>query len=329
MADTLHDHARLPNDDCTAIADVIYAETSAFMRNDLEAWKTCFVHDDRTRDVMMSSTAGLSVLKGWPAIEAHMKHVMEGDAGCPMVSFCQKNLQISISGDLAWAVFDDTSTFASGNTDEMFETRILERQNGDWKIVYTSFVSKFNNGPGGNVVGVDRTGKIVHANPAVLAALEQHPLFSVSAGRLRAHRREWDKELQQAISKAAKHHGFFETHHVANEMGAIVQYPVVLGHSDGGGVAVTQVSVRDCVTYVQLDSDDVLDRRLNFAQTVFGLSPGQTGVARLIALGDGPKSIAKILGISVNTVRTHLSRLYEKTGVSTQAALVRLLLSVG
>ena len=90
-----------------------------------------------------------------------------------------------------------------------------------------------------------------------------------------------------------------------------------------------QVSVRDGTTYLQFDSDGALDRRLSVAQAVFGLSDGQLRVARHIANGAGLKSTAEALGISVNTARTHLSRLYEKTGVSSQTALVKLLLSVG
>lgn len=329
MTNTLHELTQVQTDDHSAITGVIRGETEAFMRDDFEAWKTHWVHDIRTRDVYISATAGLSVLNGWPAIEAHMKQVMEGGFGCSMVSFSQENLQISVSGDVAWVVYEDKSTFTSGNTDEMFETRILERHKGNWKIVYSSFVPKYNDGPEGNVVGIDLTGHIVRANPAALDALKRHPHLTVSAGRLRAHRLEWDKKLQRAISDAAKHHGFFETHHIANETGELVRYPVILGHTDEGGVAVTQISVRDCVTYVRLNTEDNLDKRLKFAQTVFGLSEGQTRVAGHIARGEGPKALAETMGISVNTVRTHLSRLYEKTGVSTQAALVRLLLSVG
>jgi DNA-binding CsgD family transcriptional regulator/ketosteroid isomerase-like protein len=329
MANTLHDLTKVPTDDHKAIVDVIYRETDAFRRVDFEAWQTQWLHDDRTRDVCISATAGLSVLSGWPAIAAHMKQVMEGGFNSPMVSFSQENLQISVSGDVAWVVYEDCSTFTSGNMDEMFETRILERHKGQWKIVYSSFVPKYNDGPGGKSVGVDRAGKIVRANLTALETLKQHPLLTVSTGQLRAHRLDWDKELQSAISHAAKHHGFFETHHFANEMGAPVRYPVILGHTDEGGMAVTQISVKDCVTYVRLDIEDDLDRRLKFAQAVFGLSDGQTRVARHIALGEGPKDLAVTLGISINTVRTHLSRLYEKTGVSTQAALIRLLLSVG
>lgn len=65
------------------------------------------------------------------------------------------------------------------------------------------------------------------------------------------------------------------------------------------------------------------------AQAVYGLSDGQARLARQIADGKGAKEAAEALGISVNTARTHLSRLYDKTEAHAQTALVRLLLSVG
>jgi len=83
------------------------------------------------------------------------------------------------------------------------------------------------------------------------------------------------------------------------------------------------------MTYVRLDAENLVERRLGHAQTVFDISDAQIKVAQRIALGLSLRESAHELGVTVNTARTHLYRLYEKTGVGTQAALVRLLLSVG
>lgn len=58
----------------------------------------------------------------------------------------------------------------------------------------------------------------------------------------------------------------------------------------------------------------------------FALTSAETEVALEILRGGGRASAARRLGISVATVRTHLSHIFEKTGVHRQAALVRLLL---
>ena len=315
--------------DYDAIAEVIRADTLAFQREDFDAWIALWVQDDRARDVCISMTAGLSVLEGWDEIAAHMRRVLDRNLSCKLQEFGQQNLRVSVTGDTAWATFDGWSVFGNGERGDTFETRILERHDGQWKFVYSSFVLRQNEGPGGLAVGLDQKGHIVQSTQAGLDALKDHPYLTISAGRVRAHRRDWDRALQQAFDQAGRHHGFFETHRFASEMGGPAHYPVILGQTDDGGVAVVHFSIRDCLTYVWIDVDQLLDRRLGYARTVFALSEGQIKVARQIALGQSLKGSAENLGISVNTARTHLSRLYEKTGVSTQAALVRLLLSVG
>ncbi len=57
---------------------------------------------------------------------------------------------------------------------------------------------------------------------------------------------------------------------------------------------------------------------------LFGLSAGEARVFDLIAEGLTPAEAAERLGIGVSTVRTHLLRIFDKTGVRRQADLVRL-----
>jgi DNA-binding CsgD family transcriptional regulator len=47
----------------------------------------------------------------------------------------------------------------------------------------------------------------------------------------------------------------------------------------------------------------------------------------LIVQGQGLNQAAQHLGVSVNTVRTHLQRMFDRTGAHSQSALVGLLLS--
>ena len=56
----------------------------------------------------------------------------------------------------------------------------------------------------------------------------------------------------------------------------------------------------------------------------FGLTPSETRVLLAILRGETPRGIAKAHGLALPTVRTHLSRLYDKTATSGQTALVRL-----
>jgi DNA-binding CsgD family transcriptional regulator len=89
------------------------------------------------------------------------------------------------------------------------------------------------------------------------------------------------------------------------------------------------VTVQDGQVFVALDSPARVGRRMQLANVVYGLSAAQLRLVREIVGGLALPAVAEKLGISLNTARTHLSRIFEKTGVSNQAALVRCLLTVG
>lgn len=64
-------------------------------------------------------------------------------------------------------------------------------------------------------------------------------------------------------------------------------------------------------------------------QQRYGLTPAEARLAVEIAQGDGKNAVAERLGITFSTARTHLSRVFDKTGVRRQAELVRLLVNSG
>ncbi len=61
----------------------------------------------------------------------------------------------------------------------------------------------------------------------------------------------------------------------------------------------------------------------------FGLTFAESNVAFEIVKGDGREACAARLGVSANTIRAHLSSIFEKTGVHRQAELVRLVIAGG
>jgi DNA-binding CsgD family transcriptional regulator len=61
-------------------------------------------------------------------------------------------------------------------------------------------------------------------------------------------------------------------------------------------------------------------------QELFGLTPAQAALAREIVEGDGIEAAAGRLGIARSTGRTHLLEIFQKTGTSRQAELVRVIL---
>ena len=64
------------------------------------------------------------------------------------------------------------------------------------------------------------------------------------------------------------------------------------------------------------------------AADTFALSPAQVALSERLASGHDLASAAADLGVSVNTVRTQVRRMFEKTGTHSQTGLVSLLLSM-
>ena len=75
-------------------------------------------------------------------------------------------------------------------------------------------------------------------------------------------------------------------------------------------------------------SDEVLASLLPLLQQLYGLTPAEARVAQAMLQGHGLDATAKILDIQRTTARTHLYRLFEKTGTHRQSELVRLLAGV-
>ena len=71
----------------------------------------------------------------------------------------------------------------------------------------------------------------------------------------------------------------------------------------------------------------VINRKLERLRGSLGLTDAECVVAALIAEAQSVPEIAARLDVSVNTVRTHLHRVYAKTGARRQTALARLLLT--
>jgi hypothetical protein len=133
-----------------------------------------------------------------------------------------------------------------------------------------------------------------------------------SAGRVRA-RVDWDHVLQRAIAQAARYHGFY--HDILR---------TCWRHSgrdaDGGLPSYTSWCVIVSPTCLRWRLEPI-EHRLSIAQAVF-LAFRRAACAITLRMVS-PQS-RRCPGISINTARTHLKRLYERPAL-TQAALVRIL----
>jgi DNA-binding CsgD family transcriptional regulator len=85
-------------------------------------------------------------------------------------------------------------------------------------------------------------------------------------------------------------------------------------------------SRRPTAVLIVSDPETEKEARVEDLRQRFGLTPAEAAFAIEIIKGDGRQATADRLGITVGTARSHLSKIFDKTGVRHQAELVRLLL---
>jgi DNA-binding CsgD family transcriptional regulator len=79
-----------------------------------------------------------------------------------------------------------------------------------------------------------------------------------------------------------------------------------------------------CAIVMAIDPD-VYQLSCAVLTQLFDLTPAEAGIARALAHGDALEDIAAALDISLHTVKTHLQKLFRKTGTRRQGELVAML----
>jgi DNA-binding CsgD family transcriptional regulator len=123
-----------------------------------------------------------------------------------------------------------------------------------------------------------------------------------------------------------------------------------IGHAKGG-VRSFPVRDKDCearliahVIPIRLSARDIFSRcaaalvltpliapeapPVELVQSLFDLTPAEARVARNLASGKTPQEIAAGNGVSLNTIRTHIRHILEKTGCNRQVDIVSLLTAI-
>ena len=77
-----------------------------------------------------------------------------------------------------------------------------------------------------------------------------------------------------------------------------------------------------------IDLDRRIEPSVEVLRRIYRLTRAESQVAVRVLHGDGLAPIAEELSVSLTTVRTHLQRIFDKTGTHRQAELVRLLLTL-
>jgi DNA-binding CsgD family transcriptional regulator len=173
---------------------------------------------------------------------------------------------------------------------------------------------------------VDRISRIVHANADARQLLRVRTVLREAGGRLTARQPDAARALERSIAEAGS--------------GAAVRMALPLRAEDGehciahvlplcgaqrragaGGDAIAAVLVHKVALALSHLPETVAG--------LYGLTPGEARVLVAIVEVGGVRETAEALGLSEATVKTHLHRLFGKTGAARQADLVKLVAGLG
>ena len=314
--------------DEAAIMAVLKAETGAWLRRDFSAMAQHWVHSPKTRRMIAAASLGTHVDEGWDAIASRLKNSMERFPTKYELAerIHWERVNVNVIGDMAWVSYDQVGT-DTGDDFEMpgvqHELKIFHRIDGTWKIGCLVMMGRTVEHETGPLIEVDADRKVLWMNLPARERIRDHPTLMVAAGHLRARRRECDAALGGALQWA-----FRELRFHAPPSGATrPARSVILGEDEAAAPLFCWVVLEDGKALVSFDNVAMIARRIEQAAMIYGLSPAQVRLARLIVDGHDLAAAADLLGVSVNTLRTHLQRMFDRTGARSQAALVRVLLS--
>jgi DNA-binding CsgD family transcriptional regulator len=312
-----------PEADKAAILAVIRRETEAWLQRDFEALASCWLQSPQTRRMEAFASLGVRVDVGWDVIAARIKKIVERfpekHAFAERVRW--ENVNVVVDGNMAWVTYDQIGTDTGGDLKRLL--KIVHRIDGDWKIACMVLMESTVEEARCPLIEVDAEARILWTNRLARERLGDHPGLVTAAGRLRARQRECEAGLRDAVRLAA--------HQLQSQRPLSITpkqtWAVALGEDEMGLPLFCWVLLEDGKVLVSFDDAETVARRITGAQEVYGLSPAQVRLARLIVDGHDLAGAAGLLTVSVNTLRTQLQRMFDKTGVRSQAALVRSLLS--
>jgi DNA-binding CsgD family transcriptional regulator len=173
---------------------------------------------------------------------------------------------------------------------------------------------------------VDGTGRIVHVNASGGAMVAEANVLRAPSGRLAATEPAADQVLLDIFTSAGGGDAALGRRGVAvplkardGERYVAHVLPLTSGARRQAGVSYGAVAA----VFVRKAALDLPSAPVAMAQE-FQLTPAELRVLFFIIDVGGVSEVAEVLGVAEATVKTHLHRLFEKTGAGRQADLVKL-----
>ncbi|MBY9064364.1 helix-turn-helix transcriptional regulator [Sphingomonas yunnanensis] len=170
---------------------------------------------------------------------------------------------------------------------------------------------------------VSKTCELIHANSAAARLCEAGDLIRRRGSRLEAVGSDANRTLEAALASVGSNEARRERSAVDipiwgrdGAAGAIQVLPLLLRSDRDHAEAAAAVFVADVRTpFVP---------PIELAAALYDLTAAEARIFRRLALGETVAEAAAGLGVGASTIKTHMLRIYEKTGLKRRSQLVRL-----
>lgn len=166
------------------------------------------------------------------------------------------------------------------------------------------------------IVGGD--ARVLWLSPAAHDLIETSKTIAVADGRIAGRTRHSDQLVRSAVAEAQQRTGVVDQL-IALAAGEAPELFVQARDKSRGGNQWIALTIRA----LGRDMDQLPD-----LTRLFGLTPAEQKIVRMLLQGQSVRAIAATLGTSVLTARTHLKRTYAKVNVGTKEQLFSTMLQM-
>ena len=309
--------------DRDAIIALIHRNRIAVWTGDIDLWESCMVHTEYMTRYGWWRGGGPYLVRGFSNLSTRLRANHPPPDLDNAYKTTVEDLSLQIRGDTAWATFIQQYPNHIHIPDHIgpgrrYELRVFERHDGEWKIALIGVLDNDAGQVGSASLRLDSSGRILWQSQAGTEALDADDDVLVRAGILHFRNRSSDRQLQENLAWAATAGTGYVQLNGAR--------PIVVDAGEGVPTKIYWIIADSGMIQFSFAQQKLDERRLALAATIYGLSPAQLTLATLVAEGLSLPEIAERMSVTANTARTHLNRIFDKVGVRTQPALVRVLL---
>lgn len=129
--------------DNEAMKRVLRSETEGFFKRDKAEWSNAWAHTPYVNFAANLYGGDFRLVKGWTELEKHFASQFKSKKVTDKVTVQNSNYSIHQNGNMALVTYDQTLVDSHGKTNSK-ETRVLEKLNGQWKIINVIALTNLN-----------------------------------------------------------------------------------------------------------------------------------------------------------------------------------------